>query len=970
MTMKPTAPTPTPQTGTLIKDPYGQFRYIDPSQVDEAVKTGGFRLPSSTEMQDFQLKSEHGDSPVKAFLESAAGSASFGASRHLENALGITTPEAQAARAKFNPVASGLGEVAGIAAPLLAPETGLAGLLAKPVQGVAEAGQAVAKAATPLAEKAAGLAFNPATSPIKNRMLSQAAATGLGSAVEGAAFGLGQSVNEAALGDPHLNAEKVLSNIGYSSLFAGGVGGVVGALGGAFRKAGVAAEPEAAKAGATANQALEEAGFKVAPDMTEAENLARYGVPGTDPGVSLRGSLGINAAETEQQRSIIQGLKELKPEAAEIAESLRAIGAPAPEGMFSASPEIQRVESMLMNSPGPTGIERNRLYGKVYEAADNAVQGSLGKGADLSKAELGEALKAGIGTKMEAKIAPVQAAYAEIEGMLPAIPVGERSTAKIGSNILKIIEEHGLIEGTAEHSFVTNFARGLDQVTDLQRLKQFRTALGRATTPETRFVSQLIKEKLDNLEMRAIRRVADEMKTPEAKAKIMGLIEQIENAKAGYKALREEMEAIGKPLWGKARIYGPQDFLDKIDAMGAEAFAKKLLTKDNVALRSFMLKNFPEETKLLMQYERAAIRDAAMVKGEFRPSKAIELVNDLPKEIRGMIFSPEELAKMGHAERVLKNIPRDFNPSHTSHMDAYREFYSHPIRATIGEIRNRAAMGMIQGTVGKSPGYIEALAHLERMAQKTSKAVAQGSKAIFDTGSKAALPAIGFAGSKQASSEPKKREALYSQVREMQADPEKFMDHLERSTRSLHAVAPNLTGGFHETAFRATSFLASKLPVPPPRKPLSPPYVMSQAETEKFERSLHAVENPLTVLHQIKDGTLTHEAVEAVSTVYPKLYAEMKTQLLDRLTDHTSKEDYESIPYSTQISLSLFLQEDIGSGLDQASIAMNQATFQQSQQPQGGQSGTVRPSQQGLSALTKSERIRTPLQASAIRQDS
>lgn len=152
-----------------------------------------------------------------AGIEGVARGATLGLSDVAERGLGISTPEAMAARQRENPWTSGLGTAAGAAG--IGALTGGGSLVAEGLGGGALAG-----------------------------------AVGLGA--EGAVFGAGNAVSEAALGDGQLNGEKLLSHMGWGAALGGAAGSVFGKLG-AFSKGAEGAVDAAESAGAEAGALAE-----------------------------------------------------------------------------------------------------------------------------------------------------------------------------------------------------------------------------------------------------------------------------------------------------------------------------------------------------------------------------------------------------------------------------------------------------------------------------------------------------------------------------------------------------------------------------------------------------------------------------------------------------------------------------------------------------------------------------------------
>src|SRR5206468_727699 len=95
--------------------------------------------------------------------------------------------------------------------------------------------------------------------------------------------------------------------------------------------------------------------------------------------------------------------------------------------------------------------------------------------------------------------------------------------------------------------------------------------------------------------------------------------------------------------------------------------------------------------------------------------------------------------------------------------------------------------------------------------------------------------------------------------------------------------APNTAQALQVTSARGVAFLASKLPQNAGAGPLSQKWTPTRAETSKFNRYYEAVNRPTSILKQAAAGTLTPEAIEAVATVYPELYAKIRGAIVEKL---------------------------------------------------------------------------------------
>ena len=80
----------------------------------------------------------------------------------------------------------------------------------------------------------------------------------------------------------------------------------------------------------------------------------------------------------------------------------------------------------------------------------------------------------------------------------------------------------------------------------------------------------------------------------------------------------------------------------------------------------------------------------------------------------------------------------------------------------------------------------------------------------------------------------------------------------------------------------------------------------SDAELSKFNRYLKTIDDPLSILMDLEQGVLTAESVEAIQTVYPKLYEQIKQIAID-----TIGRNEQQLPFGKQLQLSLLLQAPV-----------------------------------------------------------
>lgn len=99
-----------------------------------------------------------------------------------------------------------------------------------------------------------------------------------------------------------------------------------------------------------------------------------------------------------------------------------------------------------------------------------------------------------------------------------------------------------------------------------------------------------------------------------------------------------------------------------------------------------------------------------------------------------------------------------------------------------------------------------------------------------------------------------------------------------------------------------------------------------------LSRRVRAIEDPFTLLDDLKDGTLSVAATEAVRDVYPRLYAEMQAQAVEGLANSR-----QLLQYEHRIRLGLLFNLPTDPTLRPEYLSRMQAIYQKpQQQPQGG----------------------------------
>ncbi len=838
---------------------------------------------------------------LKTFGEGAASAASFGLSTGLERALGVD-PEDIRKRREANPGAHASGQV-----------TGLVGTALLPGLGEANAAKVMAGGGN-LAARAAGLG---AAETLAGRMAAGAVKAG----AENAMFQGGDEISKMLSEDPSQSVQTALTNVGLSALLGSGVGTLIGAV------------PSLWKLGS-------------ASKVGEAiEEMKRASVDSSLPGA------GVNV----EKKGIIDGLKSLKSNAEEIKAAAEELGAPVLESQISASKRIQDIDSMLSHSPSPTGVARQQLIQSGLNKADEAIATTLESAAAATEVEVGNLLKSGLSSKLEAQYKPISAMYDMIKQSTDHIPLSDVAKRSITANIKRLESYKFVGSGTRDvGDFILTNMDNLKTVDDLKRIATELNAKYRATAPHA--VGE-ITEKLKSFEEASILRAAKQMakENPAMEPSVTSLIAERKAVNANYKSLRGDLEELGSML-GKKRIRGMGDFLEFIDEMNPQAAAKRLFAKGNAEKTAWFAKKFPEEFSALAQFERQKLIPQANKDGGMNWHGSLKQIFDdkkMPPEVRKLLFSPDELKKLGAAKTYLEAMPKNINPSGTSFTEEAFRFYSSPYTAAKSMIRDAGLGKLMTHLVHKGeeealfnsvfPAVSEAVARGEtnpsalKSAVNYGLSVVKGERMIYNStralfkGTREVLPASAVETSE------KSRVDLEKKVAEFQTNPEKFMS---MGGETAHYM-PAHTVAMGETAARVINFLAEAKPKEQKLAPLDEPIQPSKAETEEYNQLLNLADKPLSILSRIDDNTLLPKDVMALNSMYPDLYKKLRLSISNQLIETTSKG--ELIPYRLKQSLSMFMGEPLDSTLSpagimgaQASFALQKAPSPNQPQPQGG----------------------------------
>lgn len=168
-----------------------------------------------------------------------------------------------------------------------------------------------------------------------------------------------------------------------------------------------------------------------------------------------------------------------------------------------------------------------------------------------------------------------------------------------------------------------------------------------------------------------------------------------------------------------------------------------------------------------------------------------------------------------------------------------------------------------------------------------------------------------------------------------------------------------------QTSSNAVQYLNSQRPDANKNKaPLDSALPVSADAKAQFNRKLSIAQQPLVVMHNLKNGTITSQDVLTMRTLYPELYNGITTKLTNEMVDMMSKG--KPIPYSLKKGLSVFMGQPMDSTLTPMGISSAQPMPTQNPNPQNPVS-TKAPASSAMKGLDKlSDQYQTPLQHRAL----
>lgn len=830
---------------------------------------------------------------------------------------------------------------------------------------------------------------------LAGKMIQKGAPLMAGSALEGALYGGGNAISETALGKADANAEFIMSHVGSGALLGGAVGGAIGVGGVAASELGKSlAKAKEAVAGPSKNIMAKFFGVKpeqldkyiemggrealedIPDDLSDVimplqermkavyDDLTAAKITQKEADSALKGF------KTEFKRAFQDRFDDAKYAARQADEHFKTY-----EQQFIGGLESQKQE---MAKEIATKVEGLRQY--VIDASSASTVGL--ENGRVARSVIDDAIDEQMkfykeyGTPADGAISKLQAVKDDLKNI---VVDGDSYDALLLKRRIQ-----GLDKITKYDPNAANFDPLVNSA-----LKSARFEMDDAlknTFPAYREDMKIVSEAAQTL--KGLKRYGDE----QSAMRSLDALGKAERRQLDLAALKKLEDVTGLKITDKVLPYAnKRAILESSEAAVDRETKKQMLQKLKDTRFDRLIEDAVAVSPELQQMVKAEekLRAAYLAKQGIDDIKPNALVGLFEQAMRGGprgLQALERLQKVDQAMPVLKileeaglkvnaksldelvqkmSLVRDFskrnqNGSANINLGAI-------LGSAVGGVGGGPVVGMVTGAIGgflndkMGPKIAQFLldkyatvAAMERMGISVAKEVNSkvgnflGAKGIATGMKRVGLPAALSQRDEEFSLRSKKKVSKLSanefkkvseKVAEFEADPNLFIQNVTDSMKELNKYAPQTTQAIGQKLTNGLAFLSTKVP----RDPLSQyklkrPWRPSDFELAKFSRYYEAFNNPLSVFDDLEKGDVTSEQAETLRAVYPEIYGQVQSQILEDLTDMQ-----EDLPYDKKLSLSVLFDVPLDFSAEPQFILEMQKGLSGEDQQQAAQSPGFKP---------------------------
>ncbi len=247
-----------------------------------------------------------------------------------------------------------------------------------------------------------------------------------------------------------------------------------------------------------------------------------------------------------------------------------------------------------------------------------------------------------------------------------------------------------------------------------------------------------------------------------------------------------------------------------------------------------------------------------------------------------------------------------------------------------GDLNVAGPLALAAGVIANPRRSIRQLAGLESLIRRGMRTTEKAGGQIIKQAGTVAQPAVWSAAGA-------KRAAILKAVQTINnTTPQQVADQTRSNFGLVAPTAPKAVEAAIDVSIRAHEYLQKHAPQAQAR----PGVIMSLGlppsdyELEIFDRRREIVNDPFHILKEIKRGTLTPEAVDALQAVYPEMHKQLKQNITVQLGELAGRG--ESLPYRQVMPLELLLGQPIEGINSKDVVDTIQQTYSRELQGPGG----------------------------------
>jgi len=189
---------------------------------------------------------------------------------------------------------------------------------------------------------------------------------------------------------------------------------------------------------------------------------------------------------------------------------------------------------------------------------------------------------------------------------------------------------------------------------------------------------------------------------------------------------------------------------------------------------------------------------------------------------------------------------------------------------------------------------------------------------------------------------------LAKRLTQLASDPAAMSEVVGAMSAPFASASPELGDIYQSQLVAALGYLYQSLPKNPATPPLFGPETWEPSPEERlsFRDRAEVVANPMAAVRHMAAGTLSPDHVDAIANVYPRIYDEMRGEVLRFAAEHPDA----NLPIAERASVSAFLGQATDPMTDPGMTATLQSAYAPmpgTQQHGGGNGARPAPSRMG-----------------------